>query len=56
MIEAVIWYLFAAITVLAGLTVAFSRRVVHCGMALLFALLGVCVMHLTRNLHPLRLR
>lgn len=45
MTEALIWYLFAAMTVLAGLTVAFSRRVVHCGVALLFSLLGVCAMY-----------
>jgi NADH-quinone oxidoreductase subunit J len=43
--EAVIWYLFAAITVLAGLIVAFSRHVVHCGIALLLVLLGVCAMY-----------
>jgi len=41
-----IWYLFAAITVAAGLVVAFSRSVVHSGMSLLFALLGVCAMYL----------
>jgi len=40
-----IWYLLAAITVAAGLVVAFSRSVVHSGMSLLFALLGVCAMY-----------
>ena len=40
-----IWYLFAAITVGAGLVVAFSRSVVHSGMSLLFSLLGVCAMY-----------
>ena len=35
--------MISAITVLAGLTVALSSRVVHCGMALLFAdALAVC--------------
>ena len=45
MTEAVIWYLFAGITVLGGLTVALSRSVVHSGIALLFSLLGVCAMY-----------
>jgi NADH-quinone oxidoreductase subunit J len=40
-----IWYLFAAVTVGAGLVVAFSRSVVHSGMALLFSLLGVSAMY-----------
>jgi len=42
---AVIWYFFAAVTVLSGLVVAFSRSVMHCGIALLFTLLGVCAMY-----------
>ena len=45
MTGALIWYFLAVITVIAASVVAFSRSVMHCGMALLFALLGVCTMY-----------
>ena len=42
---AAIWYFFAAVTVLSAGVVAFSRSVMHSGIALLFTLLGVCAMY-----------
>ena len=36
-----VFYLFAAIAVLSGFFVAFSRNIVHAGFALLFTLFGV---------------
>ena len=45
MIGALIWYLFAALAVGAGVVVATSKNVVHCGFGLLFTLLGVCAMY-----------
>ena len=45
MVSAWIWYLFAAMTAAGAMAVAFSKNVVHCGYALLFALLGVCAMY-----------
>jgi len=45
MASSVIWMLFAAMTVGAALSVAFSKNVVHCGFGLLFSLLGVCAMY-----------
>lgn len=36
-----VFYLFAAVTVLSGFFVAFSRNIVHAGFALLFTLFGV---------------
>lgn len=45
MVSAWIWFLFAAMTAAGAMAVAFSKNVVHCGYALLFALLGVCAMY-----------
>jgi NADH-quinone oxidoreductase subunit J len=40
-----IWYGFAVLSVVAAAVVAFSRSVVHCGVALLFTLLGITAMY-----------
>ena len=46
MIGGLIWMLFAALSIGAAATVAFSKNILHCAFGLLGTLVGVCAFYI----------